>query len=208
MVPKRANKISFVPMVFNLEDTDLIRQFLKGNKTAFAKVYKIFFPFLFQYCIRFTPDRSLIKDTLQDFFIDLLNRKQPLPDMYNIRSYLLVSVRRELLRRLAREARLPLEAMDADAYEFHLELSPETALIDRQIGELRSSRLQQVINSLTARQREAVYLYFYNNVSYDEIAAIMGLKEVKYARTLIYRALAELRLTLQGDASLLDKFSF
>ncbi|HVS96640.1 MAG TPA: RNA polymerase sigma factor [Puia sp.] len=192
-------------MVFNDEDTALISQFLKGNKAAFIKVYRNLFPLLFEYGIRFTHDRSLIKDTLQDFFMNLLNRKSPLPDIYNIRSYFMVSVRRELLRRMAREARVPVGVMNGDSYEFHLELSPESALIDRQSGEQRSRGMQQAINCLSARQREAIYLYFYNNLTYEEVAEVMGLKEVKYARTLIYRALGELKLVLREDASILLK---
>ena len=188
-------------MIFNHEgDPALIKQLLKGNKEAFARVYDIYFPILFQYCIRFTPDRSLIKDVLQDFFIGLLKRQERSPEIHDLKRYLMVSARRELLRRLAKSSRLPLEAMTGEAYEFHLELSPETTLIDKQRGEHQSRCLQNTINALTPRQREAIYLYFYNDSSYEEIAEIMSLKEVKYARTLVYRALAELRLVLkEGD---------
>ena len=191
-------------MIFDHEgDTALIKQLLKGNKEAFAGIYEIYFPVLFQYCIRFTPDRSLIKDVLQDFFIGLLKRKKGFPQSRDLKRYLMVSARRELVRRLAKESRLPVEAMTGEAYEFHLELSPEKALIDKQGGEYQTRRLQDTINALTPRQREAVYLYFYNDSSYEEIAEIMDLKEVKYARTLVYRALAELRLVLKEDDSLL-----
>src|SRR5258708_36580356 len=93
--------------------------------------------------------------------------------------------------------------MTVEAYEFHLGLSPEHGLIDKQGGEYHARRLQDTINALTPRQREAVYLYFYNDSSYEEIAEIMGLKEVKYARTLVSRPLAELRRVLKEDGSLL-----
>jgi RNA polymerase sigma factor (sigma-70 family) len=193
-------------MIFNPEgDTALFSQFLKGDKTAFARIYDTYFPILFQYCIRFTPDRSLIKDTLQDLFMGLLNRQKPSPEVNNIKSYLMVSSKRELLRRLARTSRLPVESMTEETYDFYLELSPENILIDKQTGERRSRQLQDTINGLTPRQREAIYLYFYNGSSYEEIAEIMNLKEVKYARTLIYRALSEIRLVLKEEGSFLGK---
>lgn len=191
-------------MIFNHEgDNVLFSQLLKGNEKAFARVYNTYFPVLFQYCIRFTPDRSLIKDVLQDFFLGLLGRKEGRREIHDLKRYLMVAARRELLRRLAKESRLPVEAMAGEDYAFHLELSPENALIDRQSGEYQSKHLQDTINTLTPRQKEAIYLYFYNDSSYEEIAEIMGLKEVKYARTLVYRALSELRLVLKGDGSLL-----
>jgi RNA polymerase sigma factor (sigma-70 family) len=193
-------------MIFNHEgDNALFSQLLKGNEKAFARIYDTYFPVLFQYCIRFTPDRSLIKDVLQDFFLGLLSRQERLPEVHNPGRYLMVSARRELLRRLTKASRLPVEAMTGDDYAFHLELSPENALIDKQSGEHQAMHLQDTINALTPRQKEAIYLYFYNNSSYEEIAEIMGLKEVKYARTLVYRALSELRLVLKGDGSLLGR---
>ena len=191
-------------MIFDHKgDTALIKQLLKGNKEAFARIYDIYFPVLFQYCIRFTPDRSLIKDVLQDFFIGLLKRRKGFPQSYDLKRYLMVSARRELVRRLAKESRMPIETMTGEAYEFHLELSAENTLIDKQGREYQSRRLQDTINALTPRQREAIYLYFYNDSSYEEIAEIMDLKEVKYARTLVYRALAELRLVLKEGNPLL-----
>lgn len=193
-------------MIFDPEDdTALFNRLCKGDEKAFARVYDTYFPLLFQFCIRFTPDRSLIKDTLQDFFMGLINRQQRALEVTNIKSYLMVSVRRELLRRLARETRLPVETMGDEAYDFHLELSPEHALINKQNGEWERRQLQDNINRLSARQREAIYLYFYNDLSYEEIAGIMDLKEVKYARTLIYRALTGLRLALREDGSLLGQ---
>ena len=193
-------------MIFNDEgDAALFSEFLKGNEDAFARIYDIYFPILFHYCIRFTPDRSLIKDVLQDFFLGLLSRRKRLPEVQNPGRYLMVSARRELFRRLTKASRLPIEAMTGEDYAFHLELSPENALIDKQRGEYQSMHLQDTINGLTARQKEAIYLYYYNNSSYEEIAEIMGLKEVKYARTLVYRALSELRLVLKGDGSLLGR---
>jgi RNA polymerase sigma factor (sigma-70 family) len=181
-------------------------QLLEGDEAAFAHVYEVYFPVLFQYCIRFTPDKNLVKDVLQDFFIGLFDGRRSPSVVRHLKSYLMVSVRRELLRRLHRASRMGIESMTGQEYEFHLELSPESTLINKQLGEHRSKYLQDTINTLTPRQREAVYLYFYENTSYEEIAEVMGLKEVKYARTLIYRAISELRLLLKENDSLLGQF--
>ena len=41
-------------------------------------------------------------------------------------------------------------------------------------------------------------------MGYDEIAGIMQLKEVKYARTLVYRAITELKVVLENERHLLS----
>src|SRR5258708_36005134 len=99
-------------MIFNHEgDTALIKQLLKGNKEALATIYDIYFPILFQYCIRFTPDRSLIKDVLHDFFIGLLRPQKGFPERHDLKNYLMVSARSELLSGQAKESRLCLQGM-------------------------------------------------------------------------------------------------
>lgn len=169
-------------------------RFCKGDRAAFDTIYHTYFPQLFQYCIRFTTDRAFIQDTLQDFFFQLFTKPPRHTAVQHLKSYLLVSVRRQLLRGLAKagDAHQELEGNE-DAYTFHLELAADDQLISREQSHLRQVAMQGLLHQLTPRQREAIYLYFYENESYDSIAEILQLKEVKYARTLIYRALDEMR---------------
>ncbi|SEW51696.1 RNA polymerase sigma factor [Chitinophaga arvensicola] len=175
----------------------------EGDREAFGEIYRRYFPLLFRYCIRFTTDRSLVKDMLQDFFSGLFLQRAGLAVPVNLKSYLLVAARRKLFRYLDKSAHGPSSLEDGAATLFALELSPESMLIHRQHKEHTARLLQQKLNALTLRQKEAVYLRFYENLSYEEIADIMVLKEVKYARTLIYRAIAELKELLAHDEAAL-----
>lgn len=184
------------------DDRFLWDRLREGDREAFGEIYRRYFPPLFRYCSRFTQDAGLVKDTLQDFFTDLYLRRQVLQTPDKPKSYLLVSVRRKLVRVLGKAPRsraLP----DDEAHDFTLELSPESYLISRQSTALAERHIQQTLDRLTLRQKEAVYLRFYESLSYDEIAEIMQLKAVKYARTLVYRALTELKPLLEGTEALL-----
>ncbi len=184
------------------DDRFLWDRLREGDRDAFSEIYRRYFPLLFRYCSRFTHDTGLVKDTLQDFFTDLyLRRAMPgTPD--KPKSYLLVSVRRKLVRALDKvpyTRALPEEHTPV----FMLELSPESYLISRQTAALAERHMQQTLDRLTLRQKEAVYLRFYEGLSYDEIAEVMQLKAVKYARTLVYRALTELKPLLAGAEALI-----
>lgn len=176
----------------------------EGDRDAFGEVYRRYFPLLFRYCIRFTDNRPLVKDVLQDFFTQLYLKRQTLTVPERPKSYLLVSARRELVRRLGKETRHAGETLHAEAYDFSLELSAENLLINRQHEERTARQLQRSLYLLTDRQKEAIYLRFYESMSYDEIAGIMQMKEVKYARTLVYRAITELKAVLEKDGHLLS----
>jgi RNA polymerase sigma-70 factor (ECF subfamily) len=69
-------------------------------------------------------------------------------------------------------------------------------LIEKGIQSEVASNLSKSLNKLTPRQREAVMHFFYEGYTYKEVAEMMELKQVKYARKLIYRALESLRKDL------------
>ncbi|MEC5144999.1 sigma-70 family RNA polymerase sigma factor [Chitinophaga sp. 212800010-3] len=184
------------------DENDLWAGLCEGSRDAFGEIYRRYFPLLFRYCARFTADRALVMDALQDLFSQLFLQRTGLARNVNVKSYLMVAARRKLFRCLEQPVQPSLD--DNAVQEFALELSPESMLIHRQHSELTSRLLQQKLNALTQRQKEAIYLRFYENLSYEEIADIMLLKEVKYARTLIYRAIDTLKeLLTPGEAALM-----
>lgn len=174
-------------------DVDHWAKMLEGDHDAFNILYERYFPMLFRYALRFTTNRSIIKDLLQDLFTSLFLKCRELPPVHNPRSYLLVAIRRKVIKKIQQEAKISTEAIQEQEYDFSLELSAENAIINKQSWEQQRYLLEQTLALLTRRQKEAIYLRFYEEMSYDEIAEVMSLKEVKYARTLVYRALTEMR---------------
>ena len=60
------------------------------------------------------------------------------------------------------------------------------------------------MSKLTLRQKEAVLYFYYEGMSYKEIADIMDLQKVKSARKLIYRSIDTLRKDLQAMKTTLN----
>jgi RNA polymerase sigma factor (sigma-70 family) len=77
--------------------------------------------------------------------------------------------------------------------------SSEDSLIASETEEENFRILNQVLNTLTDRQREALFLKFKYNLTYPEIAKILGIT-VESARTIIYRSLKELRECLNESS--------
>ena len=53
-------------------------------------------------------------------------------------------------------------------------------------------RLQEMLNALTPRQREAIYLRYTQGLSYEEVGRVMGIQPTA-AQKLVYRAIEEMR---------------
>lgn len=154
---------------------DLWERFQKGDRDALGKIYRNHVDYLYNYGMHFCLDSESVKDCMQDLFRDLwLEREHLTATVQNIRYYLLSSLRRRLLRSLQKERRYQSDL--PDSFDFELIPSHESAIVADEIYNERKAKLLQGIASLTRRQREVIYLRFYQNLSYAEIARIMAMK--------------------------------
>ncbi|MEQ9287163.1 MAG: sigma factor-like helix-turn-helix DNA-binding protein [Cyclobacteriaceae bacterium] len=50
-------------------------------------------------------------------------------------------------------------------------------------------KLNHAREYLTKRQKQAIYYFYYEDLSYEEVSEIMGLNNVKSTRNLVYKAI-------------------
>ncbi|MEO5650704.1 MAG: sigma-70 family RNA polymerase sigma factor [Ginsengibacter sp.] len=173
---KEANTRQVNFLTVSSSQGDLWERFQKGDRDALGKIYRNHVDFLYSYGMHFCLDGERVKDCLQDLFRDLwLEREHLTTSVQNIRYYLLSSLRRRLLRSLQKERRYQSD-LPEDSFDFELIPSHESAIVADEIYKEQKAKLQQGIATLTRRQREVIYLRFYQNLSYAEIAGIMVMK--------------------------------
>ena len=134
-----------------------------------------------------TGSREEARDAVQEALIGLYPRWERVADRaeaYARRSILNANVSR--WRKFGREV-LPIEPVESPPEPSN----PFTAVDDRH----QAARL---FASLPVRQRAAVVMRFYEQLSYAEIANALGVAEPS-ARSLVHRALGSLRAILQED---------
>jgi RNA polymerase sigma factor (sigma-70 family) len=173
-------------------DKDIWQQFKSGNEEAYSFMYEKYVPVLYSYGCRIHSNEEVVKDCLQDLFVTLWLSRQNLGSTDNIKFYLFRSLRREIARRHE-----PLVSFSQDTnspFSANTETSFEDQLIALEEKHLQSKELEVALTYLSDRQREAVYLRFYQNVDFDEIAAIMGITP-RAVYKLIYRAVDILKKT-------------
>ena len=109
-----------------------------------------------------------------------------------LKSYLYVLGRSraiDWLRRAKRAATVPLEAVEN---ELSTDVSPETAAEETE----RSRALHAAVDALPEDMRRAVTLLYFEEMSYKEIAAVLG-RTTKQVDNLLTRAKTRLRGVLQ-----------
>ncbi|QDH78695.1 sigma-70 family RNA polymerase sigma factor [Echinicola soli] len=167
--------------------------FRRGSEEAFITIYKQYANILFNFGCQLTPDRDLVKDILQDFFIYLRHKRSHLGKTDAIKPYLIKSFKRRIVAALKKHHKY---FSDEDGFEFKqfpVELSHETVYINRQIDREQLERLNGALQQLDSREREAIYYFYFEGLSYQEIAQVFEFSHVSSARRLVYRGLAHLR---------------
>jgi RNA polymerase sigma factor (sigma-70 family) len=157
------------------EDLFLWNEFRSGNTEAFGALIRVHYPDLFQYGTRFTKDKELVKDCLQDLFLELWANRETISETSFVKYYLLKSLRRRLNRKIGRSR------YTGSWEELHFESlfngspSIEVSIIrEENLAEL-VRKMRQALAGLSKRQQEVIYLHFYLDADIDEIAEIMGL---------------------------------
>lgn len=176
-------------------EISLWERFQQGDREAFAMLYRQHVDDLYHYGMHFCTDGERVKDCLQDLFQDLWQTREHLTaQIRNIRYYLLSSLRRRLLRSLHKD-RNWFSRPDLESFEMEWSLPRENQLISDETTAAQLLQLQHALKSLTRRQREAIYLRFYQDLSYEEVAELMAMKIDSVYNT-ISKAISALKKTL------------
>jgi RNA polymerase sigma factor (sigma-70 family) len=166
--------------------------FKQGEEDAFELLMELYYPALLNYGCRFYSDKEFVKDCIQDIFLDLWRTRFTLSYVVEPKSYLLVSLRRRLIREKSK-IRWLREAKEIDnEYQFEVQFAIETYLINHEVQHEDLRKLRYSLEKLTKRQREAIYLRFFQELDYADIAQIMSITNHS-AVNLVYEALKFIR---------------
>ena len=167
----------------------LWESFKQGSAPAFEKIFKTYYASLLSYGLRLNADDEEVKDCIQTLFLNIWERREFLGSSDSIRNYLLASLRRLILKRMKNGP--SFVELDDDNTVFHIELSIESQIIHDQTLRDNVKFLQGAIHRLPDRQKEALYLKFYNDQSFGDIATVMNIS-TRAVYKLIYKALDSL----------------
>ena len=137
---------------------------------------------------------ALIEDSIQEVFIQVWTYRKTLrEDVGEVKAYLFASLRRRLIQE-RRHPAFASEHFDDIPTNFPRETSftVEESLIETEREARQVALLAQWISALPKRQREALHLKYYANLTNQQIAEVMGVR-YQTATNLIHEALVKLR---------------
>ncbi|BAV08914.1 RNA polymerase sigma factor, sigma-70 family [Filimonas lacunae] len=169
-------------------DSLLWRQFLNGDKASFEQIYRLHYRSLYEFGMRKTNDEELVKECMQALFVKLWLNRQGISETANPKYYLITSLKNTIVSAQTANGRV---SHTGDREEDYFQLSfTET---DKLAGaDEKTKQLIDAMNQLTGRQKEVIYLRFFEEMPYEQIAELMDVS-VKGVYKLNSRALDALK---------------
>jgi len=162
-----------------------------GDKSALKLIYDREFQYLYNYGRKVFEKSELVEDCIHDLFVEIWRRHASLGPTDSIRRYLSASLRRKVISVLKKESKSQLTD-SFDQIPFDVELSIDELIIAQEMTEEQSQRLKLAFEKLTPKQKEILYLRFYQGLDYEQIADVLGMK-YQSLRNAVSRAIKNLR---------------
>lgn len=123
---------------------------------------------------RFGYQQDEIKDIIDQFFLDLLEKKIDLASIQNPQAYLSTAFRRKLIDHYRKYGKKRLVAIRPDA-ESYTEVSVQDAIERLEANTELINTIRKAYKKLPARCRKVIDLKYYQNLTTEEIALQTGL---------------------------------
>ena len=162
----------------------------QGDTQAFELIHRELFHALYYYALKLLEDNELADDAVQDLFIKIWVKRASIGELQKVKAYFFSALRHQVLNQL-RNLRLR-QLNISRIIQPEIEFSPEEIVVHQEEADSLRARLLELLNGLPPRQREAIYLHYFENLDYQQVASIMGVN-YQSVLNLVQKAMQKMR---------------
>ncbi len=187
-------------------DFDLWQEYLAGNEAALGNIAERYYSTLKHYGQKFSVSDFVVKDCIQDLFLQLWQNRTQINETISVKHYLLKGLRNHIFIHIRSTKRMVNYDLDWDMGPLE-NISGESILIDDEAFVSRVHQLKELMSQLSPREREAIYLHYYQDMSITEIAEVMQVNRQSVSNFLT-RAMSKMRNHCQPQHLLIFLYLF
>lgn len=191
--------------LYNKQVPYLWKELRLGQRDALDGLFRLFCNSLFDYGIRIINDEELVKDGIQELFLKLWKNHKSLSQAQSVEAYLLLSLRRILLRQVSSRNKRFEHNKTYLEVSFSESFSAEDVIIRGELADEQLEELLMAVNHLTGRQKETLFLRYYHGLTNAEIAFVMNIN-LQSVRNHLTRAISSLRAIVRSEDVLEKEF--
>lgn len=181
-------------------DIELVQQVKEGDQLAYSELVKRHQKVLFRVVLKFCRDMDLAEDVLQESFIKAYQKIHQFEGRSSFKSWLFriaINTAKNKLRSLRSEQ------VSIDDVQVSMSAEAESGLLHEAV----QKRLTEEIEQLPNKQKTAVLLRVYEDLSFKEIAQIMDCP-YDTAKANYRHGLMKLKASMGGDELLSNWLKF
>ncbi len=161
----------------NLEITEALKKAVNGNKSAFTYIYEQTCSELYSFAFGLCRNHDVAEDLLQETYIDAFVKLKRVYTSENLMRWLkgiLINEWREYVRHEKRSPMLSYDGKLENEDDLSVEISTLQEYVEKnETGE----KIWNEVNALPEKQRICVLLFYYNEMSVEEISALLQIPE-------------------------------
>lgn len=170
----------------------------EDDHQAYAEACRFFYKRFYNYGMKFTKDESLVEDAVQESLLTIWDKRQNLASIEYTSTYFYTLFRYTLFNKLKQQRKFLFLEMADEEPDFPV----DQIIIAKETDKALQQQLEKALEALTPRQREAIFLRFYEGLSYEEVAAVLQIT-IKGTYKIIARAIQQLRENLPSCIGLI-----
>jgi len=145
----------------------------KDRELLFSNIFNSSFEYLYHYGLKISRDKGLVEDCIQELFIRIWKNSVDLHAIKRIKPYLIKALRCSIFSSMRLKHYDILNQKDG---QVNIEFSPEDFYIRSQDEERMAKIMIDALDKLPQKQREALYLRYFEELTLEEVADIMQVK--------------------------------
>lgn len=164
---------------------------LKNKQSNYKVLYEKYIDQMYSYGRALGVDEDTLYDLIHDVFLHFFDHQNEISEGEHEKNYLLRCLKNRFISQKRKEVGCE-ELIETEDYFFQISVSGLDRIEEEEERKELTEQIENMLQCLTGRQREAIYLRYMQELEYDEIAVLLGLT-TKGSRKLIYRAINRIR---------------
>lgn len=160
---------------------DLWLEVLSDNPDALRQIHRQLFSRLYQYGNTLLTDNMQADDAVQEIFIKAWTEKKKAGTLKNVNAYFFTLMRRYCLNVIRNKKVADRRLLNFQKTEPAIMFSAEDILVEKEVADGVREKIQDLLNGLPPRQKEVIYLKYFNDMNNTEIAEVL---EIQYQSVL------------------------
>lgn len=173
-----------------LNDLLLWKDIISGDEISFEKLFKKYYNSLYRFGNFYFRDKDLVEDSIHDVFLEIWKYKSNLNPDVKVKAYLYSCFKNRVFKKMNISRRI--FTIHEEQYNPEFEFSVEEILIRNEYEAEKIQQLNHLINQLSPKQKEIIYLRYFENLSLEDISTIMNIN-YQSVKNLLHRTIAKFK---------------